>query len=158
MPASGPFRLLVPATRRLALEQTLGKLPQYAWRNWHEVILKRPETLDLFAMLGDLDPAALAAANGRPADAMLPPGTRLLLPGGAADTDPEVAENAVPEPAPMPEAMVVHAGDTLWDIAHRYGLHVDDLLRWNRLPPRTTLRLGQRLLLNEPAARSPGAR
>jgi len=58
----------------------------------------------------------------------------------------------------MPEAMVVHAGDTLWDIAHRYGLHVDDLLRWNRLPPRTTLRLGQRLLLNEPAARSPGAR
>ena len=50
----------------------------------------------------------------------------------------------------LPGTVVVHAGDTLWDIARRYGLHVDDLLRWNGLTRNTTLRLGQRLLLSAP--------
>ena len=154
MPADGPFHLLIPASRRLAFEQTVGKLPQYTWRNWHEVVLKQTETLDLFAMLVDIDPSALAAINGFAADAPLPPGTRLLLPGVDADTDIAVAE-----PAPIaaddavtatPESLVVHAGDTLWDIAHRYGLHVDDLLRWNGLTRNATLKLGQHLLLNAP--------
>lgn len=159
MPANGPFYLLVPATRRLAVEQTLGKLPQYVWRNWHEVVLKQTETLDLFAMLGDIDPTALATINGLKADTPLAPGTRLLLPGLAKDTDLAVAE---PAPAPTddsfaepPESLVVHAGDTLWDIARRYGLHVDDLLRWNGLPRSATLHLGQHLLLNEPDQASP---
>jgi len=154
MPADGPFHLLIPAPRRLAFEQTLGKLPQYTWRNWHEVVLKQTETLDLFAMLVDIDPTALAAINGYAADAPLPPGTRLLLPGVDADTDIAVA---VPAPAPAddaiaatPESLVVHSGDTLWDIARRYGLHVDDLLRWNGLTRSATLKLGQHLLLNAP--------
>ena len=154
MPANGPFQLLIPATRRLAVEQTLGKLPQYVWRNWHEVVLKQTETVDLFAMLGDVDPTALATVNGVKADAALPPGTRLLLPGMAKDTDLAVAEPAPPSGddslAEPPDSLVVHAGDTLWDIAHRYGLHVDDLLRWNGLTKNATLRLGQHLLLNEP--------
>jgi membrane-bound lytic murein transglycosylase D len=154
MPPTGPHHLLIPATRRIAFEQTLGKLPQYAWRNWHEVVLKQAETLDLFAMIGDIDSSALATINGYQADAQLAPGTRLLLPGLAKDTDMAVAE---PAPAPAdetliepPESLVVHAGDTLWDIAHRYRLHVDDLVRWNGLTRNATLRLGQHLLLNEP--------
>jgi membrane-bound lytic murein transglycosylase D len=155
MPADGPFHLLVPSTRRLAVEQTLGKLPQYTWRNWHEVVLKQSETLDLFAMLIDIDPTALATVNGYAADAALAPGTRLLLPGVAADTNVALAE---PAPAPAddriaepPESLVVHAGDTLWDIARRYGLRVDDLVRWNGLTSGTTLHLGQRIRLSEPA-------
>ena len=158
MPAEGPFQLLVPATRRLLVEQTLGKLPQYVWRNWHEVVLKQTETLDLFAMMGDIDPTALAAVNGHAATASLPPGTRLLLPGVAADTNAAIAE-AAPTPADealaqLPESLVVHAGDTLWDIARRYGLHVEDLLRWNGLSRGGTLRLGQHILLNEPVSAS----
>ena len=158
MPAEGPFQLLVPATRRRLVEQTLGKLPQYVWRNWHEVVLKQTETLDLFAMMGDIDPTALAAVNGHAATASLPPGTRLLLPGVAADTNAAIAE-AAPTPADealaqLPESLVVHAGDTLWDIARRYGLHVEDLLRWNGLSRGGTLRLGQHILLNEPVSAS----
>jgi peptidoglycan lytic transglycosylase D len=153
MPDRGPFHLLVPATRRVAIEQTLDRLPRSAWRNWHEVVLKQNETLDLFAMLGNVDATALAAVNGHAADESLPPGTRLLLPGHADDTD-----TAVAYPAPVdddtyvipPESLVVHAGDTLWQIAHRYGLHVDDLLRWNGLTRNARLRLGQHLLLSEP--------
>ncbi|HET7797853.1 MAG TPA: LysM domain-containing protein, partial [Nevskia sp.] len=50
----------------------------------------------------------------------------------------------------LPSMVVVHAGDTLWDIARRYGLHVDDLLRWNGLPRNAKLHLGQQLLLTPP--------
>src|SRR5262249_54100195 len=55
MPADGPFHLLVPAGQRKAVEETLAKLPQSAWRDWHEVTLKLTETLDTFAMANDLD-------------------------------------------------------------------------------------------------------
>lgn len=153
MPTTGPFHLLVPAARRVAFEATLGKLPQYVWRNWHEVVLKQPETIDLFATLADIDRSALATINGRTADAMLAPGSRLLVPGSVRDTDPAIAEPAPlddGQPSAPPDSMVVRAGDTLWDIARRYGIHVEDLLRWNGLSHNATLHLGQHLLLNEP--------
>lgn len=148
MPAGGPFHLLVPASRRPAIERTLGKLPQYAWRDWHEVSLKQPETLSLFATANDMDLSALAAINNVAADAPLAPGTRLLLPGRAG-TSSELVQDLTP-PAVQesaPGVLSVHAGDTLWGIAHHYGLRVDDLLRWNGLPRNTTLHLGQRLHL-----------
>jgi len=160
MPEQGPFHLLVPAAQREAFAQTLEKLPRYVWRNWHEVVLKQSETLDLFAILGDVDAAALAAINGHQADEALAPGTRLLLPGQAKDTDIAIADPAPPADntyADPPDSLVVHAGDTMWDIAHRYGLHVNDLLRWNGLSRSSTLHLGQRLRLIEPDQTSQSA-
>ena len=153
MPVHGPFHLLVPAARRVAIEQALDRLPRDAWRNWHEVVLKQTETLDLFAMLGDVDAAALATVNGHAPAEPLPPGTRLLLPGHAEDTDIALADPAPAEDDTYnvpPDSLIVHAGDTLWEIAHRYGLHVDDLLRWNGMTRKAKLRLGQHLLLSEP--------
>jgi len=154
MPADGPFRLVIPANSRLPIEQTLGKLPQYVWRDWHEAVLKQAETISIFAMLDDLDPNALAAINGVAPDAALAPGTRLLLPGPSKDTDLLAAVPAPPAAytaaLALPSMVVVHAGDTLWDIARRYGLHVDDLLRWNGLPRNAKLHLGQQLLLTPP--------
>lgn len=152
VPTQGPYHLLVPRDRRDRIAQTLDRLPRGVWRNWHEVVLKQTETIDLFAMLGSIDADALARINGVTAEEPLAPGTRLLLPGGAEDTNLAIADPA-PDPvdaSTAPESLVVHAGDTLWDIARRYGLHVDDLLQWNGLARGATLRLGQRLRLNEP--------
>ena len=146
-PAGGPFHLLLPASRRLAIEQTLGKLPQYAWHDWHNVVLKQTETLNLFASENDLDVSALAMINGVAGDAPLAPGTHLLLPGHAG-TDRDLVQEVSPHlPESATGVLTVHAGDTLWDIAHRHGVHVDDLLRWNSLTQAATLRLGQRLHL-----------
>lgn len=151
MPANGPFHLLVPASHRLAIEQTLGKMPQYAWRDWHEVALKQTETLGLFASEYDLDLSALAAINRVDGNASLAPGTHLLLPGHR-DSDSAVVQDFTPREIPeaTPNMVAIHAGDTLWSIAHRYGLHVGDLEHWNKLQPKATLHLGQRLRLNPP--------
>ncbi len=157
MPSGGPYHLLVPASHRLAIEQTLGKLPQYAWRDWHEVSLKQTETLSLFASAADLDLSALVAINGVAGDAPLAPGTRLLLPGHAG-TSSELVQDATPpaRPESAPDMLSVHAGDTLWSIAHHYGVHVDDLLRWNGLSRTSTLRLGLRLRLSAPDTNAGG--
>jgi len=65
----------------------------------------------------------------------------------------------LPPPMPLesaPGVLSVHAGDTLWSIAHHHGVRVDDLLRWNGLSKTTTLRLGMRLRLSAPDANAGG--
>ncbi len=156
MPDSGPFHLLVPATRRAQIERVLGMLPQYAWRDWRETKLQQPQSVDTLGMAYDIDVHALAAINDVDAEASLPAGTQLLLPKRGASTVTLVKAELPAAPAAVaPNAdgsgtCTVHSGDTLWDIARRYGVRVEDLLQWNRLPRNTTLRLGQRLLLGEP--------
>jgi membrane-bound lytic murein transglycosylase D len=151
MPANGPFHLLIPQTRRIVFERTLGKLPQYAWRDWHPVILKLNETIDLFASEADLDPVALATINAVQPDTPLSPGTRLLLPGRAANDSVRVDVLPAAVTARTTSGLaIVHAGDTLWGVARQQGIHVDDLMRWNRLTRSSTLHLGQRLRLSAP--------
>ena len=41
----------------------------------------------------------------------------------------------------------VRRGDTLWDIARRYGVGVRELAKWNGIAPGDTLRPGRRLVL-----------
>ena len=158
MPANAPHHLLIPQQRRSAFEQTLGKLPQYAWRDWHPVTLKLTETMQLFASETDLDASALAAVNGVEVDAPLAPGTHLLLPGRAANDSVHV--DVMPAPVATRSASgiaTVHAGDTLWAIAHQQGVHLDDLMRWNGLTKKSTLHLGQHLRLTAPEAPAGGA-
>jgi membrane-bound lytic murein transglycosylase D len=171
MPDRGPFHLLVPAARRTAMESTLGMLPQYAWRNWHEIKLQQPQSMDVLGMAYDVDAAALAQINRIDKTTTLPAGTRLMLPDRGDDAHAAAATAAASVATTANTAMVkttsapesatsttsshsgtctVRAGDTLWDIANRYGVRMEDLLHWNRLSRSATLRLGQKLVLSAP--------
>jgi membrane-bound lytic murein transglycosylase D len=161
MPEHGPYHLLVPATRRAAIERALGMLPQYTWRDWRDMKLQQPQSVEMLSMAYDLDARALAAINGIDATATLPAGTQLLLPGhggnaAVAVTEPVIAlaATATGTATTTDSTCTVHPGDTLWNIARRYGVRIEDLLHWNRLPRDATLRLGQRILLTEPGAES----
>ncbi len=58
-----------------------------------------------------------------------------------------------PEPAagsPRPTTHQLAAGETLWGVAQRYGLSVDDLRRWNRITQARSLRPGMQLSLVAP--------
>lgn len=41
----------------------------------------------------------------------------------------------------------VERGETLWSIAHRYGVSVNDLVRRNRIPNNSRIEVGQRLVI-----------
>ncbi len=164
MPERGPYHLLVPATQRAAVERTLGMLPQYAWQNWHEARLQQPQNLDTLSMAYDVDATALARVNRvDAASRTLPAGTRLMLPGRGGEASPAVASvapatvsvaaktsDATRTQAAGEGTCTVRPGDTLWDIAQRYGVRMEDLLHWNRLSRNATLRLGQKLMLSAP--------
>lgn len=81
---------------------------------------------------------SLAVANRLALTAILQPGQTLRIP-------PEGAAEAAPGPAVV---HVVQPGDTLWDIASRYGTRVEDLMALNNLGHSEWIRPGQRLVIS----------
>ncbi len=97
---------------------------------------------------------ALAYQNNLRAPYNISVGQRLTVPGAAARADytqtGSIAPARQPAPAyraPARPAQVVTggAGDTLYSIGRRYGVHVNELARLNRIPPPYNIQLGQRI-------------
>lgn len=148
MPSAGPFQLLLPEAQSRTLMAALDKLPQPLWREWHEIALRQTETLDVLAQAHGIDASAFAAANALAADALLAPGTRVLVPGRGAGAAAVAASFA--HTVENAEMHIVRAGDSLWNIARAAHVALSDLLHWNGLSRNSTLRLGQRLHLQAP--------
>jgi LysM repeat protein len=81
---------------------------------------------------------ALVAANGIADPNLITVGTRLAMPSGAA---PRI------DPPSGTESYIVQAGDTLWDIAQRFGTSVDALMAANGLSDPGLLLIGQALTI-----------
>ena len=52
-----------------------------------------------------------------------------------------------------PPVFTVHKGDSLWAIAWRYSLDIEDIARWNALDPPYVIYIGERLQLRQPPDR-----
>ncbi len=93
-----------------------------------------------------------------------PQQTPQVTPEATAPPPAQSSPTSTPQPTPQPTSQpapqrsptaalprrehTVAAGDTLFDIARRYGTTVDALVSANNLPNRNaTLRVGQRLLI-----------
>lgn len=103
----------------------------------------------------------LREANNLSANDVIKVGQTLKVKGGEKDSakDSPVAvaaagpENAAVEPAAKAsgvESHVVTQGETLWDIASKYGCKVSDLVAWNNLADQSRLKIGQRLIVSTP--------
>ncbi len=126
-------------------------------------ILVEPEqtSIDQFARGRGLDATQLRKLNpGYKSGRIVAGVPRLLLtPSYAspaiealAEADPMPASNLAgpgieSDAAPAPEVHEVRSGDTLWSIAHRYGLSIDALRRINHLDRGSHVRPGQQLKL-----------
>lgn len=77
---------------------------------------------------------------------------RTTLPAVRTPPQTEAPRNPEAEalPAPAPLTHKVEAGQTLYSLSRRYGVKVEDLVKWNSLPG-TGLRTGQVLKLTDPA-------
>jgi len=60
------------------------------------------------------------------------------------------APPAVATAGPRPTSHQLAAGETLWGVAQRYGVSVEDLKRWNRITHARSLRAGMQLSLVGP--------
>ncbi|MFC4903506.1 lytic transglycosylase [Kocuria oceani] len=91
--------------------------------------------------------AAMAALGGGTVAHAAPPQTSQVAP----------APLVLGQKASTPPEHTVAPGDSLWALAQRHGVAVDELMRWNDLSGAALLRPGQTLRLAAPETRAPRA-
>ena len=109
--------------------------------NWH--VVQAGESLWTIARKYNTRVAALTRANALSKNAILRPGQRMLIPvpseGGKAMRVAATLE---------PPVHTVRSGESLWTIARKTGVKVDQLRAWNALERGAVLRPGQKLFLS----------
>jgi membrane-bound lytic murein transglycosylase D len=110
--------------------------------------IKRGDTLWDISQSYRVTVEQLYAWNGLNKNSILSPGKKLTLwSNKEAEIIPVVAHTAIPEKQ-QHITYTVRQGDSLWQIARRYGVSVDELQKWNSLNKRSILRPGQSLDIN----------
>ncbi|MEC8860067.1 MAG: LysM peptidoglycan-binding domain-containing protein [Pseudomonadota bacterium] len=117
---------------------------------WERYQIKPGDTLSGIARSQRTTVAALQQANNLTGSSIRA-GDDLLIPRayGAGDGIPGMASIlAANNNQPIPAGnYIVKSGDSLWSIANRYSLTVNELRRWNSLSESAVLQPGQRLVL-----------
>lgn len=102
------------------------------------VTINPGDTLWALARRHDTTPEAISTANGMTVGSVLRPGEQLRIPGRYAPL------NQADQGGAAPPTITVQRGDSLWQIAQRYGTTVAALMSANNLAD-TSLRTGQTL-------------
>jgi membrane-bound lytic murein transglycosylase D len=114
------YPLRIPHGSSEKFQSAIAQVPPEKWTSWREHRLEEGETLASVAQRYRVTMASLSSANKLEADD--PPAAGMLL--------------VIPT-APPPSSHVIHyrvrRGDTLEDIASRFGVSVGQLRKWNGL-------------------------
>ncbi len=147
----GPHHLLVPAEKKDALIEALNKLPKEDRIQYSHHAVQRGDTLHNIARHHNVSAETLRVANGLNSN-LLRAGQDLVIPISTRPIRPAFASAQVhPRPVARYSAssgsMVhrVRTGDTLWSIARRYNVLVEQIRDWNLLEPGDVIKRGQRL-------------
>ena len=120
--------------------------------------VKLGDTLDKVARAYGTSAAAIIAANGIRNPDLIWVGQKLLISGSKQSGAPAPQPTAKPKPQPAPASQqiyVVQAGDTLGQIAKRYGTTVAAIMAANDLPSANNISVGQRLIMSKGGGSAP---
>ncbi len=150
---SGAQTLVLPADRVETFQANLEShdKPLVSWQSY---TLKSGDRLDRLAVHHGITLARLKLVNGITPRTRVSPGHQLILPikGTKAGVEPLPAvfrPPVLPEPRGRKIVHIVKSGETLFAIARRYRVRVEDLRVWNRID---NLMAGQRLVIRSRAA------
>ena len=123
--------------------------------SFHKV--RRGETLSQIAARYGTSMRELKSLNNLRSAHRIRAGQRLRLPeeGGRRRAPSRVARVAKPEPTPTDGVYRVRRGDSLEQIAARFGISEQDLMDWNPIRNRHRIAVGQRLRVRAPDAQPP---
>lgn len=137
---AGPHRILVPAGKREQVLAKLESLPPNKRMRWARHKIRRGDTLSEIARRYGVSVSALRSSN-RLRGTLIRAGHTLLVPLSAAS----IASSDYGQRSGQPVVHRVKRGDTLWDIAQRYKVHIRQLQRWNQIASRDLLQPGQKI-------------
>lgn len=151
-PPGDSFPLRVPPDKGeaiLAYSQTLPRLtspPPLPPEEFITYRVKKGDTLHRIARRFGVSVAALKDENDLKSS-RIRPGQRLLIPRYSSRTRlaSRSLTSAYPEKKGSNRTYRVRPGDTLWGIAKRFGVTLQELAHLNQISPRSTLRAGKLL-------------
>jgi len=140
-PPETAFDLHLPAGTAAVYEQRIAGIPESKRASWRYHRLTPDDSLASVAHTYHVTVAELAAANQLHADQSIAGIEALVVP---------VAPVATPSLHTL--LYTTRRGDTLVSIADRFGVSLDQLRRWNKIPSGIKVEPGRRLHVAEPAA------
>jgi membrane-bound lytic murein transglycosylase D len=141
-PPDTSFDLHLPAGTATVFEDKIGSIPESHRNSWRYHRVTADDTLASVARTYHVTESDLADVNQLDEGQSLAGMEALVVP---------VPPSA--EPSGHTVTYMVRRGDTLVSIADRFGLSLDQLRRWNRLPSgETRVAAGRRLHVAEPVA------
>lgn len=152
-PPDGPHTIWLPAQSLPDFEQGLADLGD-GRITWDRYVIQPGDTLSVIARRFNTQVSILQETNNINGSHIVA-GQSLLIPrayrAGEALPSPNMllaAANSQPVPSGTYQ---VRSGDSLWAIANRYRLTINELTQWNNLTPEDILRPGQQLILQPTA-------
>lgn len=140
----GSGELLVPAARADALASTFAALPDEQRVTWEHYRIRRGDSLIRIAKRFDTRVALLREVNNIRGN-MIRAGDTLMIPSSEAWR--ESLAMARKGRTGVRRGYTVRSGDSLYVIARRFGVTIDDIITWNDLDPDRYLQPGQALTL-----------
>ncbi|MFY3746064.1 LysM peptidoglycan-binding domain-containing protein [Anaeromyxobacter sp. Red801] len=149
-----PYKIKIPAERAQAFAEAWPALRARTRLTFAGHVVRRGDSIGRIAQRYGVPAQGILEMNGLKNARKLRVGTELIIPRPAAGVavaarapEPEsrrtaAAERAAPAPVrtasaaapaakPAHQTLRVRAGDTLWSIAQRFGVELQDLCRWN---------------------------
>lgn len=143
LPGSGN-ELLVPLASATALRSGLAALPEEQRVTWQYYRIRRGDSLIRIARRFDTDVGLLREVNNL-RGSFIRAGDRLMIPDNAAWR--ESLAMAGGSSNGVKQGYRVRSGDSLYRIASRFKVTIDELINWNQLDPEAYLQPGQSLTL-----------
>lgn len=151
-PPGKPSIVRVPRGTGTVVAQRYAELPPNERVNFVEHVVRQGETLSEIAQRYRVSVSLIRAANNNVDPKRLKIGRRLVIPVSAAARTRAAGGRAPAPTPPVPGARshTVRSGESLWSIAQRYGVRVEDLLRWNGIDRNDVITVGQRIAVAPP--------
>jgi membrane-bound lytic murein transglycosylase D len=142
-PPDSPFDLHLPAGTAAVFTERIAAIPESHRNSWRYHRVTAGDTLATVAQTYHVTQAQLAAANQLEAHDSVEGKDALVIPAPPAATPPHTL------------LYTARRGDTLVSISDRFGVSLDQLRRWNKLPAGVKVAAGTRLHVAEPATPQP---
>jgi len=144
-PPEGPHDLLLPELVHGVLAEARDSMSDEEKMSWHRYQIAPGDSLGAIAARFNTEVQILQSTNELESS-LIRAGDTLLIPGAGDAHIASVGEIDWP-PQRTPRRYTVRSGDSLWSIARRYDLRVDDITKINNLNAQAYIRPGQTLRL-----------
>ncbi|WP_347987161.1 LysM peptidoglycan-binding domain-containing protein [Methylomonas sp. AM2-LC] len=155
---AGPHRLLIPVDKAGSFKEKLAELPHHERIKWVHHTVGKHENIKTIAKKHNTSVDDIQQVNHLDTDNVAQ-GNVLLIPisyqslkgdsGNAVASDSTVPSNHSQPQLPSKQIYMTKKGDTLWSVSQHFGVDKDDLVNWNKLSDKSSLKVGQKILIKK---------